>query len=43
MRSVIVVNVVPLVRHEGAHVKIFWKGDKRRDLLMESIGMFKTL
>lgn len=43
IRSVVVVNVVPLVRHEGAHVKIFRKGYKRRDLLVESVGMFETL
>lgn len=38
----VVIDVSPM-RHERAHVEVFWKGDERRDLLVESIGMFKAL
>lgn len=38
----VVVDVAP-VRHERRHVQVFGEGDERRDLFVESVGMFETL
>lgn len=38
----VVVDVAP-VRHERRHVEVLGEGDERRDLLVESVGMFETL
>lgn len=38
----VVVDVAP-VRHERRHVKVLGERDERRDLLVQTVGMFETL